>query len=131
MTKDIMRILLIVAFILSIPLVGMQFSDEVDWTLLDFVLAGVVLFTAGFVYTLLKRTVDQKTYRYAVGTGIFGMAYVMFLAAAVQMFVPVAAFTIFQPDFSPGVIAVFAINAFFALFFIVSGMLFKQAGKSA
>ena len=46
---------IIVAFILLVPLVAMQFTDEVVWTLSDFVVAGVLLFGSVLVYELAGR----------------------------------------------------------------------------
>ena len=45
----------VVALILLIPLVAMQFTSEVNWTLSDFVFAGVLLFGTGLTYELVAR----------------------------------------------------------------------------
>ncbi len=63
-----------------------------------------------------------------------GLSLTLFAAAGVQMLIPVIAFIINQPDFSPGVVHVFMINATFAAIFIASGLLFRaraQASKIA
>ena len=44
----------------------MRFTDEVDWTLLDFVTAGTLVFGAGFVFVLAARTIPK----YRAFTGI-------------------------------------------------------------
>ncbi|MDP2647769.1 MAG: hypothetical protein Q8P35_00790 [Candidatus Yanofskybacteria bacterium] len=59
-----------------------------------------------------------------------GMARTLFAAAFVQMSVPVIALIVWKPDFSPGVIGVFGINAFFALLFVVSAFLFRHASAT-
>lgn len=38
--------------LLLIPLIAMQFIDEVKWTLSDFVIAGIFLFGTGFFISL-------------------------------------------------------------------------------
>ncbi|NUM25256.1 MAG: hypothetical protein HUU49_01360 [Candidatus Buchananbacteria bacterium] len=69
----------------------------------------------GFIGTIIARLKPRK------------MSFVLFATALTQALVPVIALTIWQPAFSPGVIAVFVLNAFFVLLFIVSGLLFKHA----
>jgi hypothetical protein len=47
--KRIIIILLAMAFLLLLPLVAMQLTDEVAWDLDDFVVAGALLLGAGLV----------------------------------------------------------------------------------
>jgi hypothetical protein len=48
--KNIIRIVLATAFILLIPLLAMQFTDEVAWDLADFVIIGTLLLGTGLTY---------------------------------------------------------------------------------
>ncbi len=57
------------------------------------------------------------------------MSFVLFTMAAVQVLVPVIALIIWKPQFEIEALGVFALNAFFAILFIGSGFLFKQAAK--
>lgn len=68
--KSIIRIALGTAFLLLIPLVAMQFSNEVDWNLFDFVVAGVLLFGSGLAYELIARKGGDTAYRTAVGVAV-------------------------------------------------------------
>ena len=71
---NIVRIPLATAFILLLPLVAMQFTDEVVWDLFDFAVAGALLLSAGLTYELLARKVRDSgsnvTYRVAIGVAI-------------------------------------------------------------
>lgn len=73
--KPIVRLALVTALILLVPLVAMQFTREVTWTLFDFVVAGSLLFGTGLAYELVVRRGGNTAYRLAVGvalaTGLF------------------------------------------------------------
>ena len=47
--KRLFGIVISVAILLLIPLIAMQFSDQVNWKLADFVIAGVLLFGTGLI----------------------------------------------------------------------------------
>ena len=46
-SRSAVRVALGVAFVLSLPLVAMQLTDEVVWTAQDFVAAGILLTMIG------------------------------------------------------------------------------------
>ena len=56
------------------------------------------------------------------------MARALFATALAQALVPVIALIIWRPDFSPGVVAVFILNAFFVALWVASALLFRHAG---
>lgn len=56
--------------ILLIPLSAMQFSDQVNWGLGDFVAAGALLFGTGLAFKLVARKSDTIGYRAAVGVAL-------------------------------------------------------------
>lgn len=66
--------------ILLIPFTAMQFSNEVVWTLSDFIVAGVLLFGAGSLFILTARRI--KKYRFAIG--------VLFLTALLYVWAELA-----------------------------------------
>jgi hypothetical protein len=68
--KNIIRLALITASILSVPLVAMQFSDEVDWSLFDFVLMGVLIFGMGLAFELTVRKTRNTACRVATGLAL-------------------------------------------------------------
>jgi hypothetical protein len=187
MQKNIIRIALGTGLILLIPLVAMQFSDEWNWGVFDFIFMGGLLFGTGLAYELIAKKGSTTAYRAAVGIacpaalvlvwmnaavgligdgpvnllyiavpavlilGAFiarfqphGMALALFATAITQMLVPVLALVIWKaggrdllispksphPPFDPGIVKVFALNAFFAALWIASGLLFRRAGEA-
>ena len=55
---------------LLIPLVAMQFTDEVDWDVADFAIFGAMLAAAGGAFELVVRMTVNKTYHAAAGVGL-------------------------------------------------------------
>ncbi|WP_324676639.1 hypothetical protein [Hymenobacter sp. GOD-10R] len=70
LTRSLVRLMLVTAFLLLIPLVAMQFTTEVTWTLFDFVVAGTLLFGTGLAYELVARLGNTSAYRMAVGAAL-------------------------------------------------------------
>jgi len=70
LAKGIIRVALATAFLLLIPLMSMQFTKEVTWTLDDFMVAGGLLFGTGLTYLLVARMGDSASYRLAVGVAV-------------------------------------------------------------
>ncbi len=52
-------IVLTVVFLLLIPLVAMQFTNEVNWTLSDFVVAAVLLLGTGLIFEFVMRKIKK------------------------------------------------------------------------
>ena len=74
--KRLIGIVLTVALLLLIPLIAMQLTDEVNWTLLDFVVAGFLLLGTGLLAELVMRKVSKTNSRIAI---IFAILVVLFL----------------------------------------------------
>ena len=66
----------ITLLILSIPLIAMQFTTEVDWSFADFVIMGILIFSTGSLYVLLTRFASNIIYRAAMGAAI-GTTFLM------------------------------------------------------
>ncbi|MBD3232248.1 MAG: hypothetical protein GF315_00840 [candidate division Zixibacteria bacterium] len=81
--KNIIRIALVAAFILLIPLLAMQLTDEVDWEMIDFAVAGALLFGAGFTYELVARKGSTVAYRAAVGIAVAAALLLIWMDLAV------------------------------------------------
>jgi hypothetical protein len=58
------------ALILLLPFIAMQFSDEVNWGVADFALAGALLIGVGVTYALVTRKTGNASYRIGVGVAL-------------------------------------------------------------
>ena len=70
------RVVLIAALILMVPLVAMQVTHEVNWSLFDFVVAGALLVGTGLLYELAARKAGTVVYRAAAGVAV-GAAFLL------------------------------------------------------
>jgi len=77
------RVALATACILSVPLVAMQFTDEVAWGVFDFAVAGVLLGGTGLIYRLAANKAGNVAYRSAVGVALAAALLLVWLVLAV------------------------------------------------
>ncbi|MES1216568.1 MAG: hypothetical protein ABUT20_13720 [Bacteroidota bacterium] len=84
--KRLIGILLAVAFLLLIPLIAMQFTNEVKWTLFDFVVAAVLLLGSGLGCELVIRKVKKIGYRIAICVVILIALLLIWIELAVGIF---------------------------------------------
>lgn len=82
-TKRILLIVLATAVILLVPLVAMQFTREVNWTLSDFVVAAALLVGTGLMYELSARKVRNGRYRAAIGIALALALFLVWVQLAV------------------------------------------------
>ncbi len=85
LNNNFVRIIIGTAVILMVPLVAMQFSDQVNWTPEDFVIVGIMLLTIGFAFELIARVIDKK-YRVAAAIAAIGLAAYVWAELAVGIF---------------------------------------------
>lgn len=69
-------ILFATIFILLIPLIAMQFTNEVNWNLFDFVVAFILLMGTGLTFVIVTRRTANFVYKFAVGSAL-GTAFLM------------------------------------------------------
>ena len=79
------RLLLVVSLLLLIPLISMQFSQDVVWAPFDFAVAFVLLFGAGLTYQLVSRRRADTRYRFAVGAGVGAALLLVWVNLAVGL----------------------------------------------
>jgi uncharacterized membrane protein len=66
----------IIAFILLIPAVAMQFTKEVDWNVFDFIVMGTLLIITGLAIELVTRKVTSTKWRLII-TGVIILALLL------------------------------------------------------
>jgi hypothetical protein len=73
----------VIAALILLPLLAMQFTDEMAWGAADFVMAGALLFGAGLTYELMARTRANIVYRAAVGVALGAALILVWLSLGV------------------------------------------------
>jgi len=71
------------SLILLLPLIAMQFTDTVNWSVGDFVFAGVLVIGTGIAYELAMRMTRSIAYRAAAGIALAGAFLLLWLNGAV------------------------------------------------
>ena len=84
--KRLVGIMLTVALLLLIPFIAMQFTDEVDWSLFDFVIAGVLLLGTGLLCELVMRKVKKIEHRIVICVGLLAALFLVWVELAVGIF---------------------------------------------
>lgn len=82
------RIWLVAATIgvLTIPLIAMRFSDEVNWTNFDFFVAAILIFGTGMSLEFIVRKIKNPRTRILVVTATFIFLLLIWLELAVGVF---------------------------------------------
>jgi ABC-type Mn2+/Zn2+ transport system permease subunit len=84
--KRLIGIVLTVALLLLIPLIAMQFTEEVNWTLFDFVVAGVLLLGTGLMCEYVMRKIKKIGYRVALVGAVLLALFLIWAELAVGIF---------------------------------------------
>jgi len=84
--KRIYGILLTVAILLLIPFTAMQFTNEVNWSVSDFIIAGGLLLGTGLMIELVIRNVKNVKYRLAICAVILLALLLVWIELAVGIF---------------------------------------------
>jgi len=84
--KRFIGILLTVTVLLCIPLIAMQFTNELNWTLSDFIIAGVLLLSTGIIIEAVARSVRNRKTRIGIVLGILIAFFLVWAELAVGIF---------------------------------------------
>ena len=79
-------IILSVVLLLLLPLIAMQFTNEVNWKLNDFLMAGALLLGAGLFLEYVLRKVNNKQTRIVVVIVILAILILTWIELAVGVF---------------------------------------------
>lgn len=86
LTQRVANVIGIVALILLIPLVAMQFTKEVNWDLKDFATIGLLLFIAGIGIEIVTRKVKPAKLKLALTLTILFVLFLVWAELAVGLF---------------------------------------------
>ena len=84
--RRLLVIISITIILLLVPLIAMQFSDEVSWTVSDFVVAGVLLMGTGLLCSLVIDRVKKPVFKIAICLAILATLLVIWAELAVGIF---------------------------------------------
>lgn len=84
--KRLFVILATSTVLLSIPFIAMQFTTEVNWSVSDFVIMGVLLFGTGLLSELVIRKVKSMKSRLFLCTLILLVFFLIWAELAVGIF---------------------------------------------
>ena len=84
--KRFIAIVVSIAILLLIPLVAMQFTNEVNWSLQDFVAAGLLLLITGIMCEFVLRKVKNTQYRIIICVALLIICLIVWIELAVGIF---------------------------------------------
>ena len=84
--KRLAGIVLTIAILLLIPFLAMQFTNEVNWSVSDFMVAGVLLRGTGLLCELVMRKVKNIKTRLAICGVILLALLIIWIELAVGIF---------------------------------------------
>jgi len=79
-------ILSIIALLLLIPFIGMQISNEVHWSVFDFLVAGGLLTITGFAIDFVIRKTKSVNRRFLLITALALLFLLIWIEIAVGLF---------------------------------------------
>ncbi|PSR12473.1 MAG: hypothetical protein DA408_18340 [Bacteroidetes bacterium] len=84
--KRLTLLLTLVPLLLLIPFIAMQFTTEVNWSPLDFMVMGILLLSTGLVGEWGLRRFTKRTHRIALGVAILVIFFLIWAELAVGIF---------------------------------------------
>ena len=77
---------IIVILLLSIPLIAMQFTDSVIWSMADFILAGIIIFSVTQLILVVLKTAKYPKIKVILITLIITILFLTWIELAVGIF---------------------------------------------
>ncbi len=81
-----LRIVLITTVLLLLPLIAMQFTNEVNWGIMDFLLGGFLLFCLGVSLDTIIRKVSKSKYQIGLSIILLILFLLVWAELAVGIF---------------------------------------------
>ena len=85
-TKRLKFLVLLIAVILLLPVIGMQFSNEVNWSVFDFLVAGFLLLGTVLTIEFVLQNVKTKNTKRILILGILAAILLLWIELAVGIF---------------------------------------------
>lgn len=84
--KRFLGILSVIAILLLIPLTAMQFTNQVKWSVFDFIVAGLLLLFTGLVIEFILRRLTTTKHRIIAAIILFILLFIVWAELAVGIF---------------------------------------------
>jgi ABC-type Mn2+/Zn2+ transport system permease subunit len=84
--KRLIGILLTVPLLLLIPFIAMQFTDEVKWSLFDFIIMGALLLSVGLLCEFVMQKVKKLEHRLVLCGLVLFAFFLIWVELAVGIF---------------------------------------------
>ncbi len=84
--KRLIIIVAIAGIILLVPLIAMQFTNEVDWSASDFTIMGILLLGTGLLCEFVLRKVTDAKYRIVACAAVLAVFLLVWAELAVGIF---------------------------------------------
>lgn len=86
LNKRLFGIVLPVIVLLLIPFTAMLFTDEVNWSLFDFIVAGVLLLSTGLMCELVIRKVSKTEHKVTLSAALLVVLALIWIELAIGIF---------------------------------------------
>lgn len=77
---------IIVILLLSIPLIAMQFTDNVIWSMADFIIAGIIIFGVTQLILMLLKTAKHPKIKVILVTLSITILFLTWIELAIGIF---------------------------------------------
>ena len=84
--KRLIGILFLATLLLLVPLIVMQFTNEVNWGPIDFTVAGILLYGTGLACEFVMRKINTIEYRIFICGAILVAFVLIWIELAVGIF---------------------------------------------
>lgn len=85
LSQSLLKLAGTTAVLLAIPFIGMQFSDEINWSTSDFIIAGLLIFISGLAYLLFTKGSSDLVFKSACALSLFSTLLMIWANLAVGL----------------------------------------------